>query len=419
MSATAAKAMRAAQWAWGLTAWANHAFITTVVVGLFPIFFDRYWAADLRGTTSTFYLGLTNSCASLTVMVFAPVLGALADRRGQKRLWFGVFTAIGVLATVLLASAGRQQWGWALLTFGLGSIGFWGGSSFQDALLTHVATPAEANRVSAFGFALGYLGGGLLFLFNVLLVLHPAWFGLASATAAMRVAFFDVAGWWLLFTLPLFRYVPEAAPAYASTGWRELATALRNVLRDRPVLHFLVAYWLYIDGINTLQVMAVDFGTKLGFAASALIQALLLVQFVSFPCALLFGRLGDRIGARPAIYLGLAVFVGVTVFGYFMHTALQFYVLAAIVGTVQGGVQALSRSYFTRLIPPGRAGEYFGFYNMLAKFAAVLGPIAMGAVALASGQQRLSILVLIVLFVVGGWLLARVREPRGKAALSP
>jgi MFS transporter, UMF1 family len=398
---------RAAQWAWGLTAWANHAFITTVVVGLFPIFFDRYWAAALSGTASTFYLGLTNSSASFAVMLLAPVLGALADRRGRRRAWFGWFTLLGVASTLVLALTGRSHWGLALASFGLGSVGFWAGSSLQDAMITQVSEPHEANRVSAFGFALGYLGGGLLFLVNVLLVLHPRWFGLPDATAAMRTAFLDVAAWWLLFSLPLFRYVPEVPPTPEGSGWRELSATVRRVLGDRPVRSFLLAYWLYIDGINTLQVMAVDFGTKLGFSAGALIQALLLVQFVSFPCALLFGRLGDRIGARTAIYLGLAVFCGVSVYGYFMHSEDQFYALAAIVGTVQGGVQALSRAYFAQLIPRQRAGEYFGFYNMLGKFAAVLGPVAMGAVALATGSQRASILVLIVFFVAGGVLLAR------------
>jgi UMF1 family MFS transporter len=384
--------------------------MTTVVVGLFPIFFDRYWAAGLSGTASTFYLGLTNSSAAFAVMLLAPTLGAMADRRAQKRLWFALFTALGVLSTVVLALTGRSQWVAALLLFGLGSLGFWIGYSFQDALITQVAEPAEINRVSSFGFALGYLGGGLLFLCNVLLVLHPAWFGLSGATAAMRVAFLDVAVWWLLFSLPLFRYVHEGPASAALHGWQALAATVRRVLGDRAVRSFLIAYWLYIDGINTLQVMAVDFGTKLGFSASALIQALLLVQFVSFPCALLFGRLGDRFGARRAIYLGLAVFCGVTVYGYFMHNERQFYALAVVVGTVQGGVQALSRAYFTRLIPRERSGEYFGFYNMLGKFAAVLGPVAMGAVAVMTGSQRASILVLIVFFVAGGLLLRRAGE---------
>jgi UMF1 family MFS transporter len=349
-------------------------------------------------------------------MLLAPTLGAIADQRAQKRLWFACFTVLGLLSTVLLALTGRSEWVLALLLFGLGSLGFWVGYSLQDALITQVAEPAETNRVSSFGFALGYLGGGLLFLLNVLLVLHPRWFGLSGATAAMRVAFLDVAVWWLLFSLPLFRYVPEPPPTTERSGWRELWSTVQRVLGDRAVRSFLLAYWLYIDGINTLQVMAVDFGTKLGFSASALIQALLLVQFVSFPSALLFGRLGDRIGARMAIYLGLAVFCGVTVFGYFMHSEGQFYILAAVVGTVQGGVQALSRAYFTHLIPRERSGEYFGFYNMLGKFAAVLGPVAMGAVAVLTGNQRASILVLIAFFVGGGALLRRADDPAGRAS---
>lgn len=401
---------RAAQWAWGLTAWANHAFITTVAVGLFPVFFDKYWASGLSGTTSTFYLGLTNSSANFAVMLMAPWLGALADRRGQKKLWFGLFTVLGVIATARLALVAHGQWELALLAYGLGSLGFWAGSSFQDALITQVAEPRESNRVSAFGFALGYLGGGILFLVNVLLVTHPARFGLSDAAAAMRVAFLGVAGWWLVFSLPLFRYVREPPPVAERTSWRELLETVRRVLSDRPVRNFLLGYWLYMDGIQTVQLMAVDFGTKLGFPTDALIRALLLVQFVSFPFALLFGWLGNRIGTRRAIYLGLAVFVALTAYAYFMRNVAQFYVLAAIVGTVQGGVQALSRSYFMRLIPRERSGEYFGFYNMLAKFAAVLGPAAMGIVAVTTDNQRLSILVLILFFVVGAWLLSRVRD---------
>jgi UMF1 family MFS transporter len=405
---------RAAQWSWALTAWANHAFITTVLVGLFPIFFDKYWAADLPGTRSTFYLGVTNSSASLLVMLLAPWLGALADRRGRKRRWFGYCTIIGATATVLLAQVGGGQWVLALVMFGFGSLGFWAGSSFQDALLMQVAQRAESNRVSALGFSLGYLGGGLLFAFNVAMVLYPGSFHLANATAAMRVAFLDVAVWWIVFTLPMFRYVGEPPPTAEHTGWRELWATIRLVLRDRPVLNFLLAYWLYIDGISTVQIMATDFGSKLGFSTRTLITALLVVQFISWPFALLFGRLGDRIGTKRAIYLGLAVFVAITIYAYFMRSEWQFYVLAAAFGTVQGGVQALSRSYFTTLIPRERAGEYFGFYNMLAKFAAVLGPLVMGVVAITTGNQRLSIVALTLFFVIGAWLLSRV--PGGAAA---
>jgi UMF1 family MFS transporter len=402
------KPRRAAQWSWALTAWANHSFVTTVLVGLFPIFFDKYWASDLPGTTSTFYLGLSNSSASLLVMLAAPWLGALADRLGRNRRWFGYCTALGAVAIALLSQVGGGRWLIALLWFGLGSIGFWAGSSFQDALLVEVADRTESNRISALGFALGYLGGGLLFLVNVLLVLHPAWFHLADATAAMRVAFLDVAAWWVVFTLPLYRYVGEPPPMQGQAGWRELWATIRSVLDDRPVLNFLLAYWLYIDGISTVQIMATDFGAKLGFTTATLITALLLVQFIAFPFAILFGRLGDRIGPRRAIYVGLAVFVAISVYAYFMRSEWQFYVLAGVFGTVQGGVQALSRSYFSTLIPRERAGEYFGFYNMLGKFAAVLGPLVMGVVAISTGNQRLSIVALTAFFVGGAWLLSRV-----------
>jgi UMF1 family MFS transporter len=410
-----AGARRRAQRAWALTAWANHGFSTTVLVGFFPIFLGKYWAADLPATRSTLYLGLANSAASLVVMLIAPWLGAYADRKGQKKLWLGVFTALGVVATALLALVGRGDWQWALPVFVLGSIGFFAGSSFQDALLVQVATPAESNRISAFGFAAGYLGGGLLFLLNVLLVLHPGWFGVADAVAATRVAFVDVALWWALFTLPVFRHVPEAVPVDEATGWKELAATLRKVMRDPSVRGFLFAYWLYIDGIGTLQQMAVDFGSKLGLPSSALIEALLLVQFISFPSAIAFGRLGDRIGARRAILLGLSVFVFVSFWALFLHETWQFWVLAILVGTVQGGVQSLSRSLFSRLIPRERSGEYFGFYNMLGKFAAVLGPVLVGVAASLSGSPRIGISSLVLLFAAGAALLWRVREPAPQA----
>lgn len=401
---------RRSQIAWALNAWGNHAFSTTILVGFFPIFFDKYWAKELPGATSTFWLGITNSAAALVVMVLAPWLGALADLRARKKRYLGIFTVLGVLASAALAAIGAGQWQLALLVFALGQIGFFASYSFNDALLVQVAEEHESDQVSAFGFAMGYLGGGILFLLNVLMALHPAWFGLADAAAATRAAFLSVAVWWTLFCLPLFRYVPEGQPATAATGWRELLETMKAVLRDKPVLQFLIAYWLYIDAIGTLQQMAVDFGAKLGFSTNTLITALLLVQFISFPAAWAFGPLAARIGTKRAIYLGLAVFCGLSIWAYFMQTERQFYQMAVGVALVQGGVQALSRSYFSRLIPRERSGEYFGFYNMLGKFAAVLGPLVVGLVALATGSPHLSIMVLSVFFIVGAVLLARVRE---------
>jgi MFS transporter, UMF1 family len=345
------------------------------------------------------------------VMLLAPWLGAYADRRGQKKLWLGIFTCIGAAATAALAVIGKGEWPWALTVFAIASVGFFAGSSFQDALIVQVASPAEAHRVSAYGFAAGYLGGGLLLVFNVLLALHPGWFGLPDSVAATRLAFVDVAIWWAVFTIPLFRHVPEAKPTAEAPGLAELWSTIRKVMSDRTVRGFLFAYWLYIDAIGTLQQMAVDFGIKLGLPSSALIQALLLVQFISFPSALLFGRLGDRIGARRAILIGLAVFVFVSVWALFLQFSWQFFAMAAMVGTVQGGVQSLSRSLFSQLIPRERSGEYFGFYNMLGKFAAVLGPVLVGVMASLSGSSRVGISSLMVLFAAGALLLWRVRVP--------
>jgi len=403
---------RRAQWAWALNDWANSAFATTVLVGFFPIFFKQYWARDLAPTDATLYLGFGNSVAAFLVMLLSPWLGALADRLAAKKRFLALFTGIGVAGTLALAFVGPGQWPLAIAVFTLASVGFFGGLTFNDALLVNVAHRDEADRVSAFGYGLGYLGGGLLFLINVTMVLKPEIFGLADKVAATRAAFISVALWWLLFSLPLFLRVREArVPDDSPVGWRELLATVRQIAQHRPVWMFLLAYFLYIDAVNTLAQMAVDFGLNLGFASDSLIKALLLVQFVSFPAAIAFGHLAGRIGTKASIHLALAVYIAVTCWGYFMQTETQFYQMAAAIGLVQGGVQSLSRSYFARLIPAAQAGQFFGFYNMLGKFAAVLGPLVVGVVAASTGNPRLSILALIAFFVIGMVLLSRVREP--------
>ncbi|HEU0198433.1 MAG TPA: MFS transporter, partial [Nevskiaceae bacterium] len=402
---------RKAQWSWALTAWANHGYATTVLVAFFPIFLDKYWAAGVAGSTSTAFLALANGVASLAVMVLAPTLGVVADRYAAKKRFLAAFTALGVVATAGLALVGHGQWPVAIGVFALSSIGFFASYSFLDALLPDVADPMETDRVSAFGYAIGYLGGGLIFLIDVLLVLFPHAFGLPDKVVATQVAFVSVALWWVVFTLPLFWHVREAPPRKGESAWAELKATATSLMKDPSLRCFLIGYWLYIDALGTLQEMAVDYGAKLGFPTDSLIKALLLVMFVSFPAALFFGWLAGRIGTRRAIYVGLAALIFVCGWSYFMRTVGQFYVLAAVVGLVQGGVQSLSRSYFARLVPPGKAGEYFGFYNFLGKFAAVLGPFIVGTVVLVTHDQRLSIFPLAVSFAVGAWLLSRVREP--------
>jgi UMF1 family MFS transporter len=346
-------------------------------------------------------------------MLLAPTLGVIADRRGWKKRFLAIFTVLGVSATAALFFVGEGNWGLAIALFALAAVGFFGGLGFYDSLLVSVAPPQQRDRISALGYGLGYLGGGLLFLLNVAMVLKPALFGIDDKASAVKWAFVSVAVWWLLFALPLFRNVPEPTPsaAGAAMGWHELMATLKRILGMKPVLMFLLAYWLYIDAVGTVAQMAVDFGIKLGFASDALIKAILIVQFVSFPAALAFGWIGQRFGARRGIYLALAVYILLTGSAWFMQTETHFYALAAIVGLVQGGVQSLSRSYYSQLIPADAAGQFFGFYNMLGKFAAVLGPLVVGVTAAVTGNPRLALFMLIFFFVAGAFLLSRVRQP--------
>jgi UMF1 family MFS transporter len=311
----------------------------------------------------------------------------------------------------------------ASLLYMLASLGFWGGIVFNDSLLLHVADPDEYDLVSGYGYALGYLGGGLLFAVNVFMTLKPQLFGLADAGEAVRVSFVMVGAWWLVFALPCVLMVKErtSAPSVRPVeavrqGLRELRGTLVAIRQYRPVLWFLAAYFLYIDGVNTVIKMAVDYGLSLGFGPADLMKALLLTQFVAFPAALAFGWLGRRIGARRGIFLALTVYAGVTCYAYFIETARDFYVMAVAVGLVQGGIQSLSRSYFGRLVPEGKSSEFFGFYNMMGKFAAVLGPLLMAVTARLTGDSRLSILSILVLFVAGGTLLVLAARAERRAA---
>ncbi len=399
--------------AWALYDWANSAFATTVMAGFFPVFFKQYWNAGVAATESTYRLGVTSGVASLCIALVAPALGAIADRGGTRVRLLMAFTVLGSLATVALAFVGQGHWMLAGALFLVGSLGFWGGIVFNDSLLLHVAEPDEYDLVSGFGYALGYLGGGLLFAVNVLMTVKPQWFGLADAAEAVRWSFVSVGAWWLVFSLPLAVFVREKREgrsrlplaAAIKQGFGELGGTLHEIRRYRPLLWFLAAYVLYIDGVNTIIKMAVDYGLSLGFDQSHLVKALLLTQFVAFPAALAFGWLGGKIGARRGIFLALAVYLAATCYAYFLDEVRDFYVLAFVVGLVQGGIQSLSRSYYGRLVPPDKSSEFFGFYNMMGKASAIIGPALVGVTAAVTGDSRLSILSIVLLFIAGGSLL--------------
>ena len=411
-------------WAWALYDWANSAFATTILVAFFPLFFARYWGAGLDDQTSTFWLGVGSAVAGLVVAVFSPPLGAVGDA-GAKKPLLALMTGLGVAFSAALFFVPAGGWAMALLCFGIAQVGFSLGITFYDALIVDVASPSRRNQVSALGYALGYLGGGLLLAVNVLMTLKPGLFGLADASAAVRWSFLSVAVWWGVFSLPLFRVVSEDAPPRQS-GWGQAALdgfadvwrTLQSLRAYPHVLLFLFAYWLYIDGVHTIARMAVDYGVKLGFDPNALIKALLLTQFIGFPATIVFGRLAKPLGAKRALYIAIGVYVGVTLWGYTLQTEAQFYAMAAIIGLVQGATQALSRSYFSLLIPADKSGQFFGFYNMMGKFAAVLGPALVGVSAVLTGSSRLAILSILVLLVGGLVALMFVRDPQAGRASS-
>lgn len=408
-------------YAWAMIDWANSSFAIVVMTAFFPAMFKQVWAKDLSAVDSTFMLSLFNSSSSLIIALLAPILGSIADQGNAKKRFLAGFTVLGVMASALLPLAAEGQYMLAGCLYAVGALGFSGNNAFYDALITDVSEAKDFDRVSALGYSFGYLGSGLLFLVNLLMVSKPETFGLAGKGQAVSVAFGMTAVWWALFTVPALLWIKET-PAVApvsggggsvlTRGFRQLAGTFREIRSLKPVLLYLAAYMLYIDGVNTVIKMAVDYGLSIGLQDKDMMTALLLTQFVGFPAAIAFGRLGERWGAKAGIGLAIVVYMGICVFAYRMTTGREFFVMALVVGLVQGGIQSLSRSYFARLIPAERSGEFFGFYNMLGKFAAVMGPALMGATAKLTGDSRASILSLLLLFGAGLFLLFKVKEVR-------
>lgn len=406
-------------WSWSLYDWANSTFATTVMAGFFPIFFKEYWSQGTDPTLTTARLGTALSLSGFLLAVTSPLLGAMADHRGSKKWFLFTFTAIACLCCVALATVNSGDWFSAAFLYGIAMYGFYASAVFYDSLLPSVAPGKKANFASSLGYSLGYLGGGVLFLINIIMFQNPQLFGLESGTQAVKVAFVMVAVWWLLFSIPLFKNVPEPSSAQKSTGIveltqisiKKLTKTAKEIWRIPSLRYFLLGYWLYIDGVYTVMTMAVDFGMSLGFNSSHLITALLLVQFIGFPCALLFSKIANRYGSRTPILICIGVYFIAVIGSSQMTHHLHFYALAAIVGMVQGGVQALSRSLFSQMIPEKSSGEYFGIYNLISKMASVFGPLLVGFGAYLTGNPRAGMLSLLVLFFLGAFFLRKVQEP--------
>ena len=401
--------------AWALYDWGNSAFALSVMAVLYPLFLGSFWSAGDDGSAVTVRLAWVTGAGSLVVAVSAPLLGTIADVGGYKKRLLAVFALIGAVMTAALSVVEEGGWPLALGLYLFASVGFHCANVFYDSLIVDVSSPRHYHLVSAWGFGLGYFGGAALLAMHVWMMLAPEFFGFSDVTAVIRFAFVSVGIWWIVFLLPLLFVVREEKPTGQSAGqtwragYRQLAKTFREIRKYKNILLFLVAYWLYIDGVLTVISMAVNFGQRLGFGSEDLVKALMITNFVAFPATMGFGWLGHRFGPRRAIYLCLAVYIGVACWAMFLREVSQFYIMAVTIGLVQGGVQSMSRSLYATLIPADKAGEFFGFYNMLGKFAAVLGPILVGFVALYSEEPKFMLVVLIPLFVIGASLLSRVR----------
>jgi UMF1 family MFS transporter len=408
---------------WCLYDWANSAFAATIMAAVLPVFYSSVAGANLNKTTASSYWGYTNTLAMLVVAFSAPILGALADHRGIKKRFLALFAGMGIVSTSLLVFVGKGDWFLASFLYIIGMVGFSGGNNFYDSLLPHVAGEKDIDRISSLGYALGYLGGGILLAFNVAMILKPHWFGIADAEWGTRYSFLTVGVWWAAFSIPILKNVPEPPvvpiPGESSNPLRaslqRLSLTFHNIRQYREAFKFLIAFWLFNDGIGTIISMAVIFGAEINIPQAHLIGSILAVQFIGIPFSILFGRLAGRMGTKRAIFLGLAVYTGISIGGYFIQTALHFWILAVLVGFVQGGTQALSRSLFGTMIPKSRSAEFFSFYDVSSKFAGIIGPFVFGIVGQMTGSSRLSVVALVVFFIGGGMILSTVNEKEGRA----
>jgi UMF1 family MFS transporter len=412
--------------AWAMYDWANSAVYTTIIAAIFPIYFQKVAAAGMPGPVATSRFAWASTIAILIVAVLAPLLGAVADYAAVKKRLLAVFMAIGVAATAAMFFITRGDWMLALVLFVIVNVGVAGSIVFYESLLPHLANEDELDRVSTAGYALGYLGGGVLLAINILMMSQPAWFFLPSREVAVRASLASVAVWWVVFSIPLFRQVPEP-PRRLERGaraegnpigiaFRRLFDTFRELRRYRQAFMLLLAFLVYNDGIQTIIRMATTYGTEIGIDENAMIRALLITQFIGVPFGFLFGYFAQRIGPKRAVFIGLMVYAAITVLGYFMRTATHFFLLAVLVGMVQGGTQALSRSLFASMIPKHKSSEFFAFFGVFERYAGVLGPAVFAWVVGHSGTSRNAILSVLAFFIVGGALLTLVNVDEGRRA---
>jgi UMF1 family MFS transporter len=413
------KRMSKQEKSWVFYDWANSAYSIIITTAVFPLYFKAAASqAGISPSDSTAYWGYTNSIATLLVSISAPVLGTVADYQGFKKRFFTFFFLLGIIFTSMLAVIPNTQWIFLLGCYLLTVIGFAGANIFYDSFLVDVASEERMNQISSKGFAMGYIGSTIPFIISILLiVLSQKQIIPLSVTSSSQAAFAITALWWGLFTIPMLKnvqqvYFIERVPHPVSNSFKRMFQTLKQIKAYRPLFLFLLAYFFYIDGVDTIITMSASYGSDLGITSNNLLIILFATQIVAAPFALLYGKLADKFKGKTMLLAGIFVYIIICTYAYFLKTTLDFWILAMLVASSQGGIQALSRAYFAKLIPKKSSNEFFGFYNIFYKFAAILGPFLVGITSQLTGNSSSGVFSLIILFVIGGALLIRVPETK-------
>ena len=393
----------------------NSAFATTVVAAFFPIFYLEFWASTMPKVEASIYLNWTLVICNTLILLSGPVIGAYTDINRSTKSALNIFTIIGALFVGSLFFIDVGSWLYALIFFGIANYCFCVAQIPYDKILTKITSPNNFSIISNQGYAWGYFGGGALFLCNALMSIYPSSFGLASQAEAIRVSFLMVSIWWLLFLIPLFLNFKETKTeqhsiSVFSSSFKNIFNTLKSVYQYKNAFLFLIAFFLFIDGAHTVIYLASTFALNLGLETSSIIQALILVQFVAFPATLLWGYVANKYGDKLVLYITIASYICIIVYSTTLSSAFEFYLLAAWVGFVQGGIQGSSRGMFGKLIPKEKAGEFFGLYNVMGRAGAILGPLMVGTLLTLYGNVRIALLPIAVLFIIGGLLLTRVKN---------
>ncbi len=416
---------------WMFYDWANSAYTMVVTSTIMSLYFLSSAGAALEGkvadpaVTANAYWGFANSAATLVLVVLSPILGTMADYKGKKKQMFKLFLFTGVVFTALLAFIPSNQWLLLLIAYVITAIGFAGANIFYDAFLVDVSEDANMDRVSSLGFALGYIGSTIPFIICMVLVVL-ATLGRApfSVETSYKISFVITAVWWIGFSVPILRdvhqiYGIDAEPHFVRNSFRRLGRTLKEIRKHRHIFIFLLAYFFYIDGVDTIIKMATAYGSTIGIGSIMLLLILLVTQFVAFPFAIIYGKLAEKFGTKRTLNMGILTYCVICIVAFFMSPerdtktlTIMFWVLAMLVGTAQGGIQALSRSYFGRIVPKNQANEFFGFYNIFGKFAAILGPILFGWISLLTGKAHYGVGSIIILFIVGSIIFHFVPDER-------